>query len=1035
MNFIHQRLCRSSIEFLTGYYCILILFFSLNILSQDQMIPFQQLNSRNGLTAPVKKIIQDQFGFMWFGSLDGVFRYDGKSLKAYRNRLNDSFSLSNNIINDLCLHPNGNIWIGSNGGLCYFSYEDQLFHRINLPDHLEKTDRYRIYAVTVDFFGQVFFATKTAVHILDHQLRIEKTIRLPSQYNYSISTICVSETQQLYIGLNTGELFCYDLCEPRFLSTKIFSEESKKLSLSTTITHIYPHPGDSILITSWYGGVHIVYKEDTVLKSKALLSNYEKDLQQKVITGLVKFSDTVWWIATHGAGISIFSPIQNKVSSTIRSNRSGYFGLSNDYLNDIFIDKTGIIWIGSQDGVHIYDRLSHQFSAISIPDQANEKSIYRRPSCFLEDTSTYQKVLWISVPGIGLLRYSRNTNLFDFIKLKNPDGSHVQDQSVYYMQRTDKNKILLSMNTGVYYFHTTKHTLELLTDPAEVEIKKARKIYQDSKSNFWITSWGNGVYHLTDQGKFLDHFSAEPDNSAANFDNTVFCILEDCDGMMWFGTQNTGLIKYNPLNRNFSVYSHDKRKSRTIPDNNVYDLYEDTNQALWIATENGLARMDKSKNEFKVFTTAEGLSNNDIFSIRPDLDGKLWLATNYGLSVLNTNTGNIINYSELDGLAGNRMDGASICCRDGYMYFGTNAMISGCNPSLLLRNENPPRVILTSVKVHGQELALTRRNQQLQTIKLSYTDNNFNPEFIALNYTHSSKNKYAYYLDGYDSRWNYIGNQSQTNFTNLNPGRYTLYLKASNNDGVWSHISDSVRIIIEPPFWKTWWFYSGIFLLVIGFIYSLVTIKWNQFRKLQQLRLDIARDLHDEVGSTISSINIISSMSDSLIKNGKSTSELFGTIQSASRKAMEMMNEIIWSIKPENDKPEMFFNRMRIHASETLESAGIEWDFVIDKQGQTIFIPLQIRKDLFLIFKEALNNILKHSQARLVVIRLEFTKFSLVLKIEDNGVGFDLKNPIKGNGLINMKARAQALGAEFALSSEISKGTSVMFNFPYKTRE
>jgi ligand-binding sensor domain-containing protein/anti-sigma regulatory factor (Ser/Thr protein kinase) len=1003
----------------------------IHIFSQDRIIPFQQINSKNGLTAPVRNIIQDDYGFIWFGSTNGLYRFDGTNLKIFRNKLNDTTSISNNIINDLSLHSDGTLWIASNGGLCYFSYETQQFRQIQLPEGLETTDRYRVHALTIDPLGQIFFATKSAVHMLGDGHSIIRTIRLPIRTNYTISKIYISYTQKLYIGVNTGWLYCLDLCSSKMDSTELYSEVSRKLQLKSTITNIYPGNGDSILVSSWYGGAHIVYFKNSKLESYSLLNKDDSDLLNKVITGIAKVSPTQWWFVSHGAGIHVYNPLSRSLSARIQHSPSIINGLSTNYLYDIYIDKTGIIWIGSEDGVNIYDQLSHQFSSVHIPVQKKEKSIYRRPASLLEDKYRMNS-FWVAVPGIGLFNYTRNTNSFEYIRIKNSVGMELKDQSVYGMIYNRKNQMVITMNSGVYVFNQKNHSVIPLMQSKKIEILKARRVIQDSQLNYWITAADQGVYLCNKDGELLDHFTDNPDLDSISLDNTVFRILEDRDGMIWIGTQNKGLFKYNPNEKSLLNFLHRKSRTRSIPDNNVYDIYEAKDNSLWIATENGLARMDKYNYEFKIFTTSEGLSSNDIFSITPDKDGKLWLGTNNGLSVLNPSNGSIINYSELDGLAGNRIDGASLSCLDGALYFSSNGMISGCRPSDLLRNEIPPTVCITSVKVHGREINLIRRNGKIQTINLSFKDNNFNAEYVALNYTHPFKNKYAYYLDGYDKIWHFTGNQNQTHFTNLKPGVYTLKLKASNNDNIWSNQSEELKIIIEPPFWKRGWFYVAMVFIISGIAILLIRLKWLQFQKLQQLRFNIARDLHDDVGSTLSSIHLMSSMPGTLDRNSKGDLDIFKNIQAASHKAMEMMNEIIWSIKPENDKPEMLLSRMRSYASEILESAGMEFYFEVTGHATVHQIPLQIRKDLFMIYKEALNNIVKHSEAKSVKIYFELSKQYLNLFIRDNGKGFDQGSYKKGNGLSNMKSRAIGISAEINIVSQLNYGTEINLKVIFK---
>lgn len=997
-----------------------------HLFAQDLMYPFEHYNDQNGISAPIRKIIQDSYGFIWLASSDGLFRFDGKAFKVFRNKLGDSTSIPNNIINGLCLHPDGKIWIASNGGLCYFTYEDNSFHQINLPEELEQTDRYRIHAVEVDYFGQIWFATKSKVHVLNSDFKIAYFYRLPLEYNYTISRIFPDHDNRLFVGTNTSDLFMVDLCTGQMNSTKIQSDEYQQLNLPATITKIASYKKDTILVTSWYGGMHKVVYSDSFVHSIPVRIESDDKLSKNVLTGSCQLKDSLWWIVSNGSGIIMYDVSREKYLGNIKYNISNPSGLSDNYINDIFRDNNGIVWIATDEGVNKYDRLSHQFFRLKVPLQKTEKSIYRRPSCILEDKNSHTtKYLWIAVPGVGLFHYNRQEHNFDYVPLRGSDHTPINDLRISDMTYDNQDRLILCLSSGIYIYNEKKAVVETFHLPVQKPIENVRKLIQDSKGNFWFIAANDGIYYFNPSANQLIHYTSQTGNPNSIPDNTVFCILEDRDHFIWIGTQNRGLCRLNPVSGEFIHFEHSKKQSRTLPDNNIYDIYEDPDRFLWVATENGLARMGPDRNEFKVFTTSEGLSNNDIFFITPDIEGKLWLGTNNGLSVLNPRNGSIINYSQMDGLASNRMDGAAMCCRDGFLYFGTNSMITGCNPLSILKNQNPPVVLISAIKVHGQEIPISRTGNGLKPIELNYKENNFSPEFVALNFTNSAKNRYAYYLEGYDKYWNYCGSQMTTTYTNLPGGTYTFMVKAANNDGIWSAKNDQITIMVQPPFWNTWWFYAivGWSFILIGYFYF--RMKIQQLLHMQQLRLEIARDLHDEVGSTLSSINMTSSMADHLIKTGKNQNELFQFVQAASRKAMEMMNEIIWSIKPENDKPEMMWSRMRQYASEILEAVGIEVSFdIIEKSNQAV-IPLRMRKDLFMIFKEALNNQAKYSKATNSKIVLMLDRSQFIMIIEDNGIGFVADSITNGNGLKNMKERAVELGANFKLESGLGIGTRI----------
>jgi two-component sensor histidine kinase len=358
-------------------------------------------------------------------------------------------------------------------------------------------------------------------------------------------------------------------------------------------------------------------------------------------------------------------------------------------------------------------------------------------------------------------------------------------------------------------------------------------------------------------------------------------------------------------------------------------------------------------------------------------------------------------------------------------------MISLCNPEAMQSNDRIPGVIITGLRVFDKPRIIERTGTMIHPVHLSYKENMLSLEFTALNFTNALFNQYAYKLEGFDDQWIYCGNKQTATFTNLNGGTYTFWVKAANNDGVWNQEGVHLTLIVHPPFWRTWWFYALCAVALFGVLYLLYRFRINQIMKLEQIRARISRDLHDDIGSTLSSINMISSMAEQSTREGEKTSDLFGTISSASRQAMELMSDIVWSIGPGNDRVEMVIIRMRQYASEILEAAGIEFTLDFHPSIQSISLPSEKRKDFYLIFKEAINNAAKYSHAiqLFIELRLEDRK-TLRLQIFDDGVGFDPMQVDTGNGLKNMKARALQLKAEISIESAPGQGTRICLRMP-----
>jgi ligand-binding sensor domain-containing protein/two-component sensor histidine kinase len=996
------------------------------IVGQHENISFEHFTNDNGLSAPVTNIIQDQYGFLWLGTTDGLNRFDGRNFTVYRNIPGDTSSIVNNIINNVSVDSTGRVWVATNGGLCYYNFSDDAFHSIVFNDTLEKIDRHRVHAVTNAGDNGIWFATKTLLHKW-HENEPVITISLPNIEGLTIKYI-LADNHLIWIGVNNG-LLVYNELTKKFIQKIVTSPFSIEKNLSVTVHPIIPFAKDTFLIGTWYGGLQKVFLAGDEINGTTYIDESEMDPRKYIVPGISIGQWGQWWIGTYGTGLSLFDSKTGKFIDHFHHNPSDAKSLSDDYVNDVFTDASGIVWIGTAAGLDKFDALTQQFRSVSIPTTSDEFSVYRLPRTIIEDSNNPNR-LWITVSGAGLFNFNTLTREFKLYHHDEKDPNSLPNNTIYTFYQDNAGRNWVGMKSGLCFFDEEHEKFTIPILPGNSMPQGVHKILQDKHLGFWFATNTNGVYHYDENVKKVEVFTYDESNPNSLPDNHVFCMIEDHAGNIWIGTQNRGMCYLNPSTGKFTFFEHDKKNPSSIPDNGIYDLYEDENQHLWIATENGLADMDLKDFKIKNYSTNDGLCNNDIFSITADTQHKLWFATNNGVSKFDPATHFFKNYFIQDGLPANSMSGAVSCTTAGALYFGSSGMISFCQPENMKMNKRIPPVVITNFKIFDQPAPVMRNEEMLQPVHLSYKENMITFDFAALNFTNSILNQYAYKLDGFNNDWIYCGNKQSATFTNLDGGTYTFRVKAANNDGVWNEAGTQVLLIVDPPYWKTWWFYLLCVTTVAGILYLLYRFRINQLIKLQQIRLRISRDLHDDIGSTLSSINMISSMANTINAPEKKSSELFQTISYASRQAMELMNDIVWSINPKNDRMDMIIIRMRQYASEMLEAAQIPFTLEIDEACRHIVLPADKRKDFYLIFKEAINNLAKYSQADKAVIRLSYASRILTLIISDNGLGFDTTKIFHGNGLKNMKARADMLKGMFSIHSKAGEGTTVSLQIP-----
>jgi len=335
-------------------------------------------------------------------------------------------------------------------------------------------------------------------------------------------------------------------------------------------------------------------------------------------------------------------------------------------------------------------------------------------------------------------------------------------------------------------------------------------------------------------------------------------------------------------------------------------------------------------------------------------------------------------------------------------------------------------VSITDLRVFDKDYTIRKG----EAIELSYNQNYFTFEYVALNYTQSRLNKYAYKMAGLDKKWNYAGSRRYVSYANLEEGTYTFYVKACNNEGVWNNVPAKFTLIIDPPFWHRWWFYSLFTVLAVGSVCTLYWYNMNQLKMRVQLRNKIARDLHDDIGSTLSGINIFTKIAlQKLKQNEPGSRELLEKISDRSERTMDALSDIVWSISTKDDHIDNFVVKAREYLTETLEPQGIRYDMHVDEDISYLRLGMEFTKEFYLIFKEAICNASKYAQCTLIEIFLTKEKDLYSLTIRDDGRGFDISKVVLGNGLQNMEHRAEKMKAKLAITSRPAEGTSICLTF------
>ena len=413
------------------------------------------------------------------------------------------------------------------------------------------------------------------------------------------------------------------------------------------------------------------------------------------------------------------------------------------------------------------------------------------------------------------------------------------------------------------------------------------------------------------------------------------------------------------------------------------------------------------------------------------------MSTNKGLSCFNPAKQIFKNYEEKDGLQSNEFNhNAFLRTSKGILFFGGVNGYNYFDPAEILSNPVAPKVVITDLRIRNRSLEVSQPGSPLQSaiylaknITLPYSDNMITFEFAALDFTAPEKNQYKFKLDGFDEDWVNAGNTNATTYTNLDPGTYTFRVKGSNKDEVWSEDEASIQLIITPPWYKTWWFISFVVLTIIAIVYSIYKYRLSEALKLHAIRNSIARDLHDEIGSNLSNISIFSEVAQEQKGTAAETEPILKKINEYSRVSMTAMSDIVWMINARNDGFDNIISRMRSLAAEIFEAKNYTLHLNFDEQLNKLSLDMEQRKNFYLIYKEAINNVAKYANCKNVWISLQRGGNTIRLVVKDDGIGFNSKVQNKGNGLYNMEKRAETLNGKLKIESGQGMGTLVQLTF------
>ncbi len=919
-------------------------------------MPFRTYSIERGLSeAVVNDLVQDHEGYLWIGTSYGLNRFDGINFENYYSE----DGLLNNKIHSLYEDNENQLWIGTEAGVNVMRADS--IYTLPVLNPLESSTILSIYQ---DSPNEYWFATDgEGVWHLDRDNNLTQYREVHGLGDNRVRDILEDSSGVLWFATRGG-------------LTKLEDGNFRTF----TVRHGLPDDRLRDMVLGNDGSLWVASRGGlcSVKDEKIQCFTEKNGLINNRIQSISKDESGNLWLGTE-EGASYFA--DGKFSNYLVED-----GLANNIIYATYYDREGNIWFGTfGGGISIF--LGDHFKGYTI-EQGLPNNVV---TSITEDQFGNH---WVTTYGGGITRISGD----EITTFNARDG--LVDDKVYTIATDAQNRLLIGTRWGLsIYDHKSFYNF----DETELPYRKIRAILDpESTPGLWLGTYGEGILHYRD-GKF-EQFTEE--DGLVN--NTVMALEETENGSIWAAT-------YGGVSRlkegNFTNYTI----REGLPNNGVLDILKDDSGQFWFATFGGLARFTGSG--FETIASGQGLPNEVCYFIEQDNQGIYWIGTNKGVVRFDYDAykSDEITEKELafklithdQGLVANEMNaGASFKDSSGKLWFGSVGGLTVLDPSKERKSSIAPKVHIERVYVSGETVDMK------PSLEIGSDNHNITFEFLGISFSAPEQVKYKYRLKNFGEDWQETSQRS-VRYSTLRPGDYTFEVKAQNNDGRWSAETASISISVLAPFWLQWWFIGLVLFAVIGillFIYHYYRVKKQV--EIERMRVRIASDLHDDVGSALTEIALQSDFLQTMnVADGLEDS--LQQIGTQSRKIVSSLDDIVWSIDARNDTIGDLTDRMQDYASNVLPDKEINYQFEGNMQEK---LQVPFKENLYLIFKEAINNIAKHSNADRVKIALTANGSVFLMSVKDNGTSTSNERKT-GQGLHNMKMRAKRIGAKITFNS------------------
>jgi ligand-binding sensor domain-containing protein/serine phosphatase RsbU (regulator of sigma subunit) len=819
---------------------LLFLLMMVASLGAAQDIHFEHISVEKGLlSTSVYAITQTDDGFLWIGTQNGLNQYDGYSFRAFTYSPNNPNGLANNWIQALLADNEGNLWIGTSNGLSRFDRNTEKFHNyFNDSINNNTLASNTVWSIFQTSDKDIWIGTNNGLcrynKAKDSFERYTVEPAAPgSKISNAIDAIAEDKDGNIWVGTWGSGIARLDY-KTKSLKLQVLDQHGKS-RLSKTRVKTLKFGKDGALWIGTHGGGVNRYNPAT---HSLFVYQYEESnlnsLSNNIILSLYEDEQENIWVGTYSGGLNKLDAKTGGITRFLPDplNRSAIQG---KWVTSIFEDAAGNVWLGHENGLSKFAIKGSKFLHYR-PEARNPNSIPQSNiNSIFEDSDG---LMWFGLWGEGITSFDRKTNTFShYDQSKGVEGG-LKDSRVWDIVEDGQKRFWVGTSGGLFILDKKTGDIGLSDKVLPKGISFYPNIstltFDSLRNSMWIGTWGGGIYLYNLDNRKFQNFKAEPGVPNSLGANIIKYILVDSNQTLWIATSDAGLNKLTLDEQgkaHVEYFQYDAEDKHSLGSNSPMVIYEDSRKRIWVGTAGGgLNLLDAAGKEFHRFFPDQEQRINSVYGILEDEQGNLWLSTNYGLSTFNPASGKFKNYDVSDGLQSTTFLYGHCKSRDGAMWFGGHNGFNVFYPEKIKDSEFKPPVVLNDLRIFNEpvpvgqgplkpvnhHVVLARPLHRSSKISLDYHDHVLSFGFAALDFTAPHKNKYAYKLENFDKSWNYTdAGKRHVTYTNLDPGEYTFKVKATNSDGVWNEQHASIKVIVSPPLWLTWWFKSlAVFLLI-----------------------------------------------------------------------------------------------------------------------------------------------------------------------------------------------------------------------------